>query len=108
MNAAAALSLLLESDQQLLIDCRYCARHVLLDRLGALERFGADATLQTANDAASCHACQAASEFVWVSVATQADLDQIANPGKHLVRNGRRSAKRTAPRSKRRLSRSGG
>lgn len=92
---------LLGSDDQLLLDCRYCSRPRLLSRDEALARYGDDGTIDRANASTSCGKCDASPEFVWVSVATAADRDQIAHPGKDLVRNGRRSSKRSLPRSKR-------
>lgn len=102
MTNSPTLAALLGADDQLLLDCRYCSRPRLLSRDEALAQYGGDGTLEGANAMTSCWACDALSEFVWVSVATPADLDRIAHPGKDLVRNGRRSAKRSAPRSKRR------
>jgi hypothetical protein len=95
------LAALLSLDDQLLLDCRYCSRHRLLSRAESLARYGEDGTIEGANAATSCDVCDASSEFVWVSIATPVDLERIAHPGKDLVRNGRRSAKRSAPRSKR-------
>ena len=92
---------LLGANDQLLVDCRYCSRPRLLSREEALGRYGAQGTLEQANATTRCGACEASPEFVWISVATSDDLDRIAHPGKDLVRNGRRSAKRSLPRSKR-------
>lgn len=101
MSANLTFAMILGRDDQLLLDCRYCSRPRLLNRDEALAQYGADGTLEGANATTSCRACDASPEFVWVSVATPVDLDRIAHPGKDLVRNGRRTAKRSLPRSKR-------
>lgn len=101
MSARLTFAVILGRDDQLLLDCRYCSRPRLLSRDEALAQYGADGTLEGANATTSCRACDASPEFVWVSVATPVDLERIAHPGKDLVRNGRRTAKKSLPRSKR-------
>lgn len=91
------LSALLLTGQKLYVRCSYCELHRIIDSMEACLAYGEETTFDEV-ERQPCPRCQIKNDrtrWIAATICTAEDEFRVANPGKHLVKNGRRPKQRS-------------